>query len=149
MIARLHFLWCLKLTAKWFLLHYSEQDWKKHSFAFVQKNFWKDKSNRRAFMEDLGRKQFVRGVDDWRWAATFRSISEHGGEGLLAIYGGNIQRALQDIFPEHNWQFNSVTKVHGPQKTEEKLHRAISATFPEEEVFGKFVHESQKKTSEK
>ncbi len=47
---------------------------------------------------------------DWNYVS-IRQVHQHGGGGLLnKYYGGSLQRALQTLYPEHNWQRYRLTK---------------------------------------
>lgn len=71
---------------------------------------------RKDLMHALGLKLGCKKLDDW-YGVSVASVRENGGSELLdRYYGGVLYRALQNLYPEHDWKpwlFNqSVPKGH-------------------------------------
>lgn len=63
---------------------------------------WKDKKSRKNFFERLAVKLGLKEMDDW-YKVTQTDMSRHGGSSLITYYYGSVSKALNDIYPEHNW----------------------------------------------
>lgn len=82
---------------------YPEHQWVLRKFGNTPRGFWGDKDLQRKFFNWLGAQLGYKTMDDW-YNITLQGICKHGGYGLLSVYYGNSTlKALQGVYPEHNW----------------------------------------------
>lgn len=82
---------------------YPEHNWMPWKFRHVTKGLWDKRDHQKQFFEWLGKELGYHSMDNW-YSVTREDIDKHGGSGLLNAYFGNSpSRALQEIYPEHNW----------------------------------------------
>lgn len=90
---------------------YRDHDWVQWKFKWKQKGFWESSVTKREFFDWLGLQLGYRHMEDW-YNVTGDEIQKNGGNSLLSTYyDGSPSRALQDVYPEHNWiiwRFNTV-----------------------------------------
>ena len=75
----------------------------------VQPDFWEDKENHLKFFNWLGIQLGYKHLDDW-YNLTTKDIQRHGGIGLLHYYNSSPSKALQGVYPEHNWKLDNFKK---------------------------------------
>src|SRR5688500_5103672 len=60
-------------------------------------------TDNRRFFDWLGEQLGYKHMDDW-YRVTLKDIYKHGGKGILyRCYNGSPSKALQTVYPEHNW----------------------------------------------
>src|SRR4051812_32692542 len=65
-------------------------------------SYWKNHSNQKDFFDRLAVQLKVKILDDW-YSITRKDILRCGGSPLLHRHGGSMSKALQAVYPEHNW----------------------------------------------
>jgi len=91
---------------------FPEFSWKPWFFHYVSSDFWSSPSNRKAFMDWLGKTLNVIEFNEW-YQVKPSQVSQLGGFGLLHLYAGSIQMVLASVYPEIDWRpwlFPSVPK---------------------------------------
>lgn len=63
--------------------------------------FWKDVNSQRKYLTWLSKVLNHKSLDDW-YTVTSKTLRSYGARGLLIDYT-NLFEALQQIYPEHNW----------------------------------------------
>jgi len=98
-----------------FLLHYDSTisravkaylpryRWKEWLFDKTPKGFWNDRSNRIRYMKWLGKQLGYRKLEDW-YGITREDFEGNSGNQLIKFYKGAPSAAVQDCFPDHDWQ---------------------------------------------
>jgi hypothetical protein len=93
------------------ILHaiFSSHKWQDWLFPSLPRNYWLDKSNRRAYFDWLAIKLNVRRPEDWR-VITREDVYNNHGTGLLTrYYDSSVSNALIDLYPDHKW--NELDRV--------------------------------------
>src|SRR5436190_910135 len=73
--------------------------------------FWQKQENRQEFFDWLGTQLGLKKMDDW-YNVTREDIYKRGGYTLLHnLYSGCPSKALQAVYPEHNWRFDNPLKM--------------------------------------
>lgn len=84
-------------------LVYPAHNWIPWRFGYTPRGFWNKQENHRKFFDWLGKQLGYEKMDDW-YNVTKEDIHKHGGVGLLnQYYNSSSSKALQAIYPEHNW----------------------------------------------
>lgn len=103
-----------------------ETSWKEEWFNFHEPpGYWKSKENRRKFLLKYAQSKGIKEPKEWS-KATVRDIQKQGGSYLKHLYNGSIFRALQDVFPDVNWQrewFPNLKKYEKGYWREERNQR--------------------------
>ena len=75
--------------------------WKFHS---VPKNFWKDESNHRLFMDWYKNQREIEKPSQWKESGILKDIYKEGGRGLIkGVFNGSLPAALRSIYPNEDW----------------------------------------------
>ncbi len=89
-----------------------------------KRGYWKSINNQKAFFENLATKSgellilqaslTLLGINDYNdwYTVGYKQILLHGGGSLLQQYGGSLFRALQAIFPQHQWTSYRFSNPH-------------------------------------
>jgi hypothetical protein len=80
--------------------------------------FWTSRDNRLLFvmhLEDrlsillhnftklkIADRNDIKRIDDW-YSVSVQEVRENGGKEWMKWFKGSLMRALQDVYPEHNW----------------------------------------------
>lgn len=88
---------------------YPEKKWNIFERDYVPYKFWKEKANRRKFMDEISSKLGITKLDDW-YDINERTFAAFGGGGLLTYYK-NLFELLKDVYPEHSWDVNSKKQL--------------------------------------
>ena len=101
------------------------------SLDMLPKDSGRNMRIRRQFFKWLGNQLGYHSMDDW-YNVTEEDIHKHGGGGLLNDYYNNSpSKALQSVYPEHNWmpwKFGQAPKgfreklLHDPEEKKKLLH---------------------------
>lgn len=87
--------------------------WRFKHFC-VPKNFWKDETNQRKYMEYLQKEKGFKDITDW-YSISYSDFATTGGSGLLDFYGGSMSTTVTSVFKEYKdwmiWKFNVVPKA--------------------------------------
>ena len=90
---------------------YPEIQWKQWKFQHVSNHFWKDIKNQRDYFQWLSKELSFQRPEDW-YRLKVSDITKNHGHGLLAHHFGNsLVKALQQVFPEYNWQLWRFSQV--------------------------------------
>jgi hypothetical protein len=89
---------------------YSEKKWDAFAFSFKPQGFWRKKSNRRLFFENLFAKKKLKVPKDV-YELSWEDVVENGGAGLLREADNSFTKAIISCFPEHDWIEWKFTKV--------------------------------------
>lgn len=84
----------------------------ENKYSQTPKGFWEKPENKKQFFNWLGNQLGYKSMDDW-YNVTNEDIQKRGGKGVLGHYNDSPSRALQAVYPEHNWmlwRFLSVPK---------------------------------------
>src|SRR5690349_13904891 len=83
---------------------YPEHNWQSWRFTEqVPQFFWENQESHRQFFDWLGTQLGCKEMDDW-YNVSVEDIYKHGGSGLLNDYYNNSpSKALQTVYPEHQW----------------------------------------------
>lgn len=69
----------------------------------MRRGYWEKEENHVAYFKWLGEELGYHSLDGW-YNVTVADICRHGGSRLLhAHYNGSPSKALQSVYPEHNW----------------------------------------------
>jgi hypothetical protein len=101
---------------------YPEHPWEASRFAKRANNYWKDKANQKAFLDELAVKLNVKKPEDW-YSVVTSQIEKNGGVSLLRYYRGSFRRgngvvsyrilislALAELIPEFEWDQTKFTQ---------------------------------------
>jgi hypothetical protein len=80
----------------------------------VKPGFWDSKDNQKDFLDYLGKQLGFKLMEDW-YTITQRHICEHGGSGILRIYGNSPSKIITAVYSNHKWisrKFNTVLRGH-------------------------------------
>ena len=84
--------------------HFPNADWAEWRFRRTPKHFWSKSHNRRRYFEWLGRRLGYRRHEDW-YGLHGDDVRNNYGAGLLqGHYQGAYEKALQEVFPEYEWE---------------------------------------------
>lgn len=86
--------------------------------------YWESETNRKAFLEALGRTFGVRAPADWQRVRR-KDVVDHGGSGLLQRYDNSLTNALVDAFPE-NKELQKALDGEGMKKTKGYWDSAVN-----------------------
>lgn len=81
---------------------FPEHRWNKWKFR-LPAGFWKIIDNHKDFLDWSGKELGHKEWHDW-YKVTMNQICEHGGQELLLLYGNSPAKALQNVYPQHNWE---------------------------------------------
>jgi hypothetical protein len=85
-------------------LAYQNHTWHVWMFPKVPDGSWDSLTTQRQFFDWLGAKLGIASLDGWYTKASYRIVSKHGAESLLAkYYNYSVAKALMHVYPEHNW----------------------------------------------
>jgi hypothetical protein len=97
------FLLCYDCTASLAIMsHLPNYDWKEWLFEPTPKGFWHKKSNRRRYMNWLGKRLDYKSLSDW-YHVTNTDCAGNDGTQFLKLYRGSPIKALEDCFPSYKW----------------------------------------------
>lgn len=82
---------------------FPEYDWKEWLFVCAPRNFWKDKTNHRRYMDWLGRQLGCRRPEDW-YGVTTRDFQRHKGGSFLLHYRCSVSEAIMSYLPDFEWK---------------------------------------------
>lgn len=82
---------------------YSEHNWELDRFKTKPSNYWKSKENQQKCFDSLMTRLGFKGMEDW-YNVTFEDIHKNGGGVPLKYYNSSPSSALENIYPEHNWE---------------------------------------------
>src|SRR5689334_8574467 len=75
----------------------------KERVGNVHRNLFFDRlAEQKKFFDKLAQQLGYHSMDDW-YNVTVEDINRHGGSTLLMHYNGSPSKALQCVYPEHNW----------------------------------------------
>lgn len=83
-------------------LVYPSINWQPKLFIHLPQGFWKDKNNRKEFVDDLAKQLKISSYKDWV-NVTRKEFIQHGGRGLLKYFDESPKKVLQGVYPEVNW----------------------------------------------
>lgn len=82
---------------------YPQHNWVLWNFNSVPTGYWGNSNNHRDFFDWSGVKLGYKCMDDW-YNLSKEDIQKHGGTGFLnSNYNNSPYKALQCVYPEHNW----------------------------------------------
>lgn len=82
---------------------FPEQQWDPSAFTSrAPREFWIDKSNRRALLEKVAREMDVQAPEEWGCVGR-GDVRRLGGAALLHIHNQDMRAMLEDAFPEVKW----------------------------------------------
>lgn len=82
---------------------YHEHEWMLWRFDTVPLGYWEKLENQKEFFEWLQKELGYRNMNDW-YKLSVGELNKNGGGTLLShYYGGSLSKALQTVYPEHNW----------------------------------------------
>lgn len=90
-------------------LHRALQDAYPHvnldptQFSHVPKNYWNNPAHRRQFLESVAKQLHYVKMEDWYKATTTSILQFSGASRVLKYHNNSFSDALQDLFPEFNW----------------------------------------------
>eukprot|EP00028_Trichosphaerium_sp_Am-I-7-wt_P015677 CAMPEP_0168513156 /NCGR_PEP_ID=MMETSP0405-20121227/3268_1 /TAXON_ID=498012 /ORGANISM="Trichosphaerium sp, Strain Am-I-7 wt" /LENGTH=240 /DNA_ID=CAMNT_0008531881 /DNA_START=45 /DNA_END=764 /DNA_ORIENTATION=- len=78
---------------------------------FPGKYFWNPLNRQRELFNEIAEKLNVKVLDDWYLIGSVVKVFEHGGGSVMNRYSGCISKALQHMFPKHNWEPFDFTRA--------------------------------------
>jgi len=113
---------------------YPEYKFDISKFGVVPRNYWKDMTNQRNFMDQVAKTLHIKSLDDWN-RVSVAQFCKMKGLGLLQRYSGSLVKALRAIYPENSWksyQFYSQKdeRLKSHSKTQILLFNCIINIFP-------------------
>lgn len=81
--------------------------------ATKPRGHWKDRANRRAFLEKLAKEHDIHSPEEWRKLQK-RTVVQAGGSAIVNQFGGSLLAALRDSFPELSWEERECRAKVGP-----------------------------------
>eukprot|EP01114_Cavostelium_apophysatum_P000432 TRINITY_DN10397_c0_g1_i2.p1 TRINITY_DN10397_c0_g1~~TRINITY_DN10397_c0_g1_i2.p1 ORF type:complete len:506 (+),score=124.86 TRINITY_DN10397_c0_g1_i2:145-1662(+) len=95
---------------------FSDHNWKLHRFKNLPQEFWNDKANLRAFMDDVGAELGVKKSEDWyRFRFNDIGVLSPAFASLNSTwkdqFGKNLFKILQSVYPEYEWKPWNFEKV--------------------------------------
>lgn len=78
---------------------------------------WEDESNHLKFFDWMKEQLGYKTMDDW-YSVTSDIVCEYGGASVLKHFNGSPSKALQTLYPQHNWmlwRFKSMPQGHWQQ----------------------------------
>lgn len=89
---------------------YPDHHWNTRTFAPIEKIYWTVEKQRLFFDEHLKEKLEITTLNDW-YQHTVKEALDHGGRGILYYYNNSLQRALETIYPEYQWNTPNFERV--------------------------------------
>eukprot|EP01114_Cavostelium_apophysatum_P022685 TRINITY_DN8291_c0_g1_i1.p1 TRINITY_DN8291_c0_g1~~TRINITY_DN8291_c0_g1_i1.p1 ORF type:complete len:560 (+),score=113.65 TRINITY_DN8291_c0_g1_i1:52-1731(+) len=80
-----------------------EHPWNLYDFESVPVNYWKDRHNQKAFLNELTKRLEVNNYSDW-YKVTVEDIQNHGGNGILWNYDNSPAKMIMSILQEFPWK---------------------------------------------
>jgi hypothetical protein len=81
---------------------YPQFDWKPWRFNSVPQKYWKNRQNQRNFFDWIAEQIGINTQHDW-YNVRKGDIFHLGVVGILDVYGSSFFVALQNIYPEYDW----------------------------------------------
>jgi len=81
---------------------YPEHIWEIWRFDQLPMGFWEQIENHKEFFDRLYKLLGFTSMDDW-YNISFKDIERSGGAALTKQYNFSPSKALQSVYPEHNW----------------------------------------------
>jgi len=78
--------------------------WKIWKFLKVPKGYWNDVSNQRKLLDAFAMDSKFQSMNDWYDVTSQEVIRKIGDTMIQECYGGSLIRALQAIYPTHEWK---------------------------------------------
>ncbi len=78
-------------------------DWEEWLFGVCPKAFWKDRFNRRRYMQWLGERLGFRDPEDW-YQVTNKHFADNKGGALMLCYDSTVSAAVMDYLPDYDWK---------------------------------------------
>ncbi len=98
------FLLCYdSMVSRAVMSHLPSYDWKEWLFERTPIRFWKEKRNRRRYMNWLGERLGFKSIADW-YSVTYEDFQANHGIQFLKLYSTSPVAAVKDCFPEHTWK---------------------------------------------
>ncbi len=69
-------------------------------FSQVPRKYWDDRSNQRAFLDDIAKQLDINDVHGW-YKLTTTSLRKLGGSSLLCKYNFSLAKLLSTVYPEY------------------------------------------------
>src|SRR5690349_21128292 len=82
---------------------YPDHEWKLWNFKTVPQGYWEKTENQRAFFDRLSKTLGYECLEDWYNVTREDIIENRGGRLLNEHYNGSPSKALQTVYPQHNW----------------------------------------------
>jgi hypothetical protein len=82
---------------------YKNYPWQEYKLRVVPQGYWKEKRNRRKFLEYLIEKLQIKEGRRGLIRLKTKEFRKNGAGGLLRIYQCNIMKMLNDVYPEESW----------------------------------------------
>jgi hypothetical protein len=83
---------------------FREYEWHPWLFARTHQHFWKDKRNRIDYLKWIGRKNGFHEAEDWYALNYLHFQNAPSGVSVLLHYKSSPIRALQELYPDIEWQ---------------------------------------------
>ncbi len=81
---------------------YPDYEWIEWKFKNTCKNFWKEKENKRKYMDWLFKELNYKNMEDW-YNINYYIIRDNYGARILSYYENSPRLLLEDIYPEYEW----------------------------------------------
>ena len=102
-----------------------DHDWKEWLFYRVPNGFWEEPTNRKRYVQWLGRALNFKRADDW-YMLGHHHVRLTGGGALLAMYYGNCLSAmLAEHFPRRTWHVDRLNATQDGQLAERLYDRQL------------------------
>jgi hypothetical protein len=101
---------------------FAEHDWIVWNFSMVPHQYWDSFKNHVEFFTRLSKKLGFTTLDDW-YGISSNQICKNGGVTLLERYKGSPLKALEAVFPNHQWiawKFHQVPRGYWNRKDNQR-----------------------------
>eukprot|EP01027_Heterolobosea_sp_BB2_P018918 GEZU01026579.1.p1 GENE.GEZU01026579.1~~GEZU01026579.1.p1 ORF type:complete len:601 (+),score=135.41 GEZU01026579.1:14-1816(+) len=111
---------------------YPEHPWQEAGSPRALNGYWNDPKNQRNFLNRIAEELNVKTLDDF-YKISADDVRSKGGASLLNhYYDGSLEKALQTIYPEHNWDVSKFEKASNDYWKDPKNHRELFDRIGEE-----------------
>eukprot|EP01118_Nematostelium_gracile_P008957 TRINITY_DN2995_c0_g1_i2.p1 TRINITY_DN2995_c0_g1~~TRINITY_DN2995_c0_g1_i2.p1 ORF type:complete len:358 (-),score=67.60 TRINITY_DN2995_c0_g1_i2:91-1164(-) len=104
---------------------YPHHKWRPWSFKGVPRNFWRDRSNQKMFVDDLENELGIKSKEDWYHVSRKEVMARGGGTMLDLYFGGSLFKLLTSFYPHHDWIQWKFSRVENKFWTKMRDYRKL------------------------
>ena len=120
--------------------YFPQYDWLPWLMKPAPNSYWKERPNRLRYIRWLESELDISEKDEW-YSVDKRAIMQNHGNGILSYWGSSKTRMLEDVYPEHDWDYGRLKKVG---KNQQRLTEIVQSLFPDDLVLIEFKHEEMR-----